>query len=76
MHYGSEIKKSYSMTQAEKQVLSDIVQAIHTLTVKIDSVEGALIRSNLLMNGQSEGLASKYQQAANNDLALIRAAIG
>jgi hypothetical protein len=63
------------MTQAEKQVLLDIVQVLHNLTVKIDSVEGALIRSNLLPNGLSESLAPNYVQAAANDLALLRSSI-
>ena len=63
------------MTQAEKKVLEDIVQVIQTLTVKIDSVEGALIHSGLLKDGQSERLASNYQRAAHNDLALIRNAL-
>jgi hypothetical protein len=63
------------MTQAEKQVLLDIVQALHTLTVKMDSVEGALIHSNLLMNGLSERLAPNYVQAATNDLAPLQSAV-
>jgi hypothetical protein len=63
------------MTQAEKAILEAIVQALHSLTKKIDSVEGALIHSGLLMNGQSEGLRSNYDLAAANDLAHIRSAI-
>ena len=63
------------MTQAEKEVLLGIVQAIHNLTVKIDSVEGALIHSGLLKNGLSENLAPNYQLAAANDLVLLRGAI-
>ena len=63
------------MTQAEKATLEAIVQALHNLTKKIDSVEGALIHSGLLQNGLSERLAPNYDQAATNDLAHIRTAI-
>jgi hypothetical protein len=63
------------MTQAEKAILEAIAQELHSLTKKIDSVEGALIRSGLLMNGQSENLLPNYDQAATNDLAHIRSAI-
>jgi hypothetical protein len=63
------------MTQAEKAILEAIVQELHSLAKKIDSVEGALIHSGLLMNGQSGSLLPNYDQAATNDLAHIRSAI-
>jgi len=63
------------MTQTEKEVLQGIVRVLQNLTMKIDAVEGALIRSNLLPNGLVEQILPTYAKAAADDLALIRSAV-
>jgi hypothetical protein len=74
-HYGLVIRKSFSMTQAEKQVLSDIAIVLENLIVRADALEGALIGKALIPDGlvgQMEGL---YRQTAINDLASLRVSI-
>jgi hypothetical protein len=63
------------MTQAEKQVLLDIVQLIQTLTVKVDALEGALVRRGVIQDSDRPALAGEYALAALNDLAPVRTAI-
>jgi hypothetical protein len=63
------------MTQPEKQVLFDIVQLIQTLTVKVDALEGALVRRGVIQDSDRPALAGVYAQAALNDLVGVRTAI-
>jgi hypothetical protein len=63
------------MTGAEKQVLSDIVLLIQTLTVKVDALEGALVRRGVIRDTDRPAIAEEYLQAALNDLARVRTSI-
>jgi hypothetical protein len=63
------------MTGTEKQVLSDIVQLIQTLTVKVDALEGALISKGLIQDSDRPAQAEKYLPAALSDLAAVRTSI-
>jgi hypothetical protein len=63
------------MTQAEKNVLAEIVGLIQTLTVKVDALEGALIRRGVIRDSDRQTLAEEYLQAALNDLAAVRMSI-
>jgi hypothetical protein len=63
------------MTEAEKQVLLDLVQIIQTLTVKVDALEGVLVRRGVIQDLDRPALTGEYVQAALNDLAPVRTAI-
>jgi len=63
------------MTGAEKQVLSDIVQLIQTLTVKVDALEGVLVRRGVIQDTDRPTIEDQYLQAALNDLAMVRMSI-
>lgn len=59
------------MTTDERNVLSAIVQLIQTLTVKVDALEGVLIRRGVIRDGDRPAIAEEYLQAALNDLAAV-----
>jgi hypothetical protein len=63
------------MTHEEKQILIGITQLVRDLTVKVDSLEAALIHRNLLRDSERGNYAPSYYQAANQDVALILAQI-
>ena len=63
------------MTHEEKQILLEITQLVQDLTVKVDSLEAALIHRNLLRDGERGNYAPNYYAAASQDTALIRAQI-
>jgi hypothetical protein len=63
------------MTQAEKNVLTAMVQVLQTQMVKIDALEGALIQRRLLQDGERDRIEPNYFVAAIADLAQVRAAI-
>lgn len=64
-----------SMTNKEKDVLSQIVQLIQTLTIKVDALEGVLIRKGVVQDSDRPAIAEEYRQAALNDLAAVRMSI-
>jgi hypothetical protein len=63
------------MTKAETDVLSSIVQIIQNLTVKVDALEGALIRRGAILAGDRPNLEPEYLQAALTDLSAVRSSL-
>ena len=63
------------MGRDEKEVLNGIVHVLENLTVKIDAVEGALVRTGLLPDRLCGQLEPEYRAAAMRDLAALRAAL-
>lgn len=63
------------MTQQEVNALLQIVQVIQTLTIKVDALEGVLIRRGVIQDSDRPAIAAEYLQAALTDLAGVRNAI-
>ena len=63
------------MTKAEKQSLRDTFQIIQKLTVKVDALEGALIRRGAIQQTDREALELEYLLAAQGDLSAVRIAL-
>jgi hypothetical protein len=63
------------MTHSEKQIFLDLTQLVRDLTVKVDSMERALIQRGLLRDGERGNYAQDYYAAADQDVALIRSQI-
>jgi hypothetical protein len=63
------------MTQAEKQILQDIVNGLDNLAVAVDSLESALIHRGQLRMGEIENYSPQHVHTVANKLAGLRHAV-